>query len=231
MRSEIAEVFFAQSAQRVNEWLRLSHCRTRKRVRLVLETVRPGVNERRNPETYRPRQQRKQQDRRDDVGGGKACLMLEPKGAIKPLLTRQPRDRRERHKDAGDGNAEQLQYVAFFVMANFMRENGFQFGFGELRYECVEQDDFSKTSEAGEEGVRVARAFAAIHHLDAARGKIGALRECKKALAQRPFRQRCELVEEWHDDSRRDEQEEQLKRDDNRRRPKPPVCARPLDQF
>src|SRR5205823_9925164 len=122
--------------------------------------------------------------------------MLETERAIKPLLTRQPRDRGERHKDASDGNAEQLQHVALFVMSNFMREHGFQFRFGELRDESIEQHDFSKTSEPGEEGVRVARAFAAIHCLDAARGKFGALCECKQALAQRSFRQRYELVEE-----------------------------------
>ena len=45
---------------------------------------------------YRPRQQRKQQHRRNDIRSGKACLILETKRAIKPLLTRQPRDRGER---------------------------------------------------------------------------------------------------------------------------------------
>src|SRR5438552_17715985 len=109
--------------------------------------------------------------------------MLETKRAIKPLLARQPRDRGERHKDASDGNAEQLHYVALFVMANFMREHRFQFRLGELRNQCVEQDDFSKTSEHGEEGVGVARAFAAIHNVDAARGKLGAPRQCNEALA------------------------------------------------
>src|SRR6266487_3587367 len=192
MRSEIAEVFFAQLAQCSNEWLRFSHCRTRKRVRLVLETARPDVNNRRNPETYRPRQQRKQQHRRNDIRGSKASPMLETEGAIKPLLTRQPCDRGERQKDTSDGKAEQLQYVALFVMPNFMCEHGFQFRLGELREECIEQDDFSKTSEPSEEGVRVARAFAAIHYLDAARGKVSVLRECKQTLAQRSFRQRCE---------------------------------------
>jgi len=177
----------------------------------------PDVNERRSPEAYRPRQQRKQQHRRHDARSSKACLMLETKRAIKPSLTRQPRDRGECHKDASDGNAEQLQYVALFVMPNFVCEHGFHFRLGELREECIEQDDFSKTSEPSEEGVRVARAFAAIHYLDAARGKVSALRECKQALAQRSFRQRCELVEERHDDNRRDEQQEQLKRNNNRR--------------
>ena len=95
-------------------------------------------------------------------------------------------------------------------MANFMREHGFQFRLGELRDQCVEQNDFSKTSEPGEEGVGVARAFAAVHHLDAARGKTGALRQCKQALAQCSFRQRRELVEERHDDRRRDEQQQAI---------------------
>jgi|SRR6185503_6125199 len=114
-------------------------------------------------------------------------------------------------------------------MADFMREHGFQFWLSELCNQCVEQDDFSKTSEPGEEGVGVARSLAAIHDFNAARWKIGALCKCKKALAQRPFRQRCELVEERHNDRRCDEQQEQLKRDDCRRRPEPPVWAGPLE--
>src|SRR5215216_2823996 len=147
MRSEIAKILFAQIAQCSNEWLRLSHCCTRKCVRFVLETARPDVNDRRNPKSYRPCQQREQQHRRNDIRGGKASLMLETERLIKPLLTRQPRDHSKRQKDAGDGKAEQLQHVALFVMANFMCQHGFQFRLGELRDKCVEQDAFSKTSE------------------------------------------------------------------------------------
>ena len=47
----------------------------------------------------------------------------------------------------------------------------------------VEQDDLSKTSEPGKEGIGVARAFAAIHHFDSTRGKIGSLRQCKQTFA------------------------------------------------
>src|SRR6266540_2725779 len=119
---------------------------------------------------------------------------------------RQPRDRGERHKNASDGNAEQLNYVALFIMANLMREHGLQLWVGELRDESIEQDDFSKTPEPGKEGVGMARAFAPIHHFDAARGKVGALCQCKEALAQCSFRQRCELVEKRHDDRGRNEQ-------------------------
>src|SRR4030095_9709756 len=135
--------------------------------------------------------------------GGKAFLILETKRTIKPLLACQPGDRRERHNNAGDGNAEHLNYVALFVMANFMREYGFQLRRGELCDQCVEQHDFSKTSNAGEEGVGVARAFTAVHNFDAARGKMGTLRESKEALAQLSFGQRRELVEKRHDDRRR----------------------------
>src|SRR5882724_5813818 len=145
--------------------------------------------------------------------------MVEAKRAIEPLLVCQPRDRGERHKDSNDRKGKELYYVAFFVMANFMREHGFQLRVGELRDECVEQNDFSKTSEPGEEGVGMARALAAIHCVDTARGKIGALCQCKEALAQRSVWQWREFVEKRHDHCRRDEQQEQLKHNDNRRRP------------
>src|SRR5260370_35096432 len=102
--------------------------------------ARPDVNEWRNPETYRPRQQRKQQHRRDHIGGAKPSAILETKCTIKPLLTRQPRDDSKRHKHASDGTAEQFQYVALFVMANFIREHRFQFRFGKLRSGWREQD-------------------------------------------------------------------------------------------
>src|SRR5260370_2988343 len=149
VRDEIVQVLFAQFAQCMNKRLRLSHCRTRECVRLVFKTARPGVNKGRKPETYGPCQQRKQQHRRDDTRSGKASLMLETKRAIKPLLTRQPRNRGERHEDASNGNPEQLHYVALFVMANLVREHGFQFRLGEMRDKCVEQDDFSNTPEPG----------------------------------------------------------------------------------
>src|SRR5439155_16601156 len=157
--------------------------------------TRQNRNQRRDTETYRLRQQRKQQHRRDQVRGCKAWLIFKTKRAIKPLLMRQPRDHRERYKDASNGKPQQLYYVAFFVMTNFMCQHGFQFRLAQLCNECVKQYDFSKATEPGEEGVGVARTFAAIHHLDAARWKVGALRQCKEALAQGSFRQRCEPVE------------------------------------
>src|SRR5881396_3042193 len=132
VRGEIAQILFAQFAQRLNKWFCLTRCRVRECIRLVLETARPDVKERRQPETYCARQQRKQQHRRDNIHCQEACLILETKRAIKPLLTRQPRDRGERHKDASDGNAEQLQQVALFVMSNFMREHRFQLWVSEL---------------------------------------------------------------------------------------------------
>src|SRR6202035_2769264 len=170
MRNEIAQIFFAQLAQCMNDRLRLSHCRTRERVRLIFETARPAINEWCEPENYCPRQQAKEQQGRNDIRGSKACLMLETKRAIEPLLTRQPRDRGEPCKDASDGNAEQFQHMALFIMPNFMREHRFQFRLCQLRHERIEQNDFATTPEPCEEGVRVARAFAAVHQFDAARG-------------------------------------------------------------
>src|SRR5436309_14219925 len=100
--------------------------------------------------------------------------MLETKRAIKPLLTRQPRNRGERHEDASNGNPERLQYVALLIVANFMRRYGFRFRVGGLGGACVDQDNFSKTSAPGKEGVGVPRAFAASHPPDPAGERIRA---------------------------------------------------------
>src|SRR4030095_10404933 len=139
--------------------------------------------------------------------------MLETELMTKPRLTRQPRDRRERHKHTSDRDAEHFNYVALFVVAYFMREHGFHLGLAELRDECVEQGDFSKSSESGEEGVGVARAFTAIHHVNATRGKTSAARQCKQPLAQPSFWQRRKFVEKRHDKRRRDKKQKQVKRD------------------
>jgi hypothetical protein len=124
---------------------------------------------------------------------------------IKPRLPRQPGDGGERRNNAGNGNAKQFHYMALLVMANLMRKDGLYFQLGELRDQCIEQNDFPKTSEPGEEGIGVARAFAAIHHLDAPAGKTRTSRQCKQALAQCSLWQRRKAVEERHDHRRRDE--------------------------
>src|SRR5437899_12057890 len=120
--------------------------------------------------------------------------MLKTKRTIEPVLACQPSDRRERHDNAGDGNAEHLNYVALFVMANFMREYGFQLRLGELSDQCVEQHDFSKTCKAGEEGVGVGRAFTAVQDVDAARRQMGRLRLRNEAGAQGSSARRRERV-------------------------------------
>ena len=51
-------------------------------------------------------------------------MIIETKCAIKPLLARQPGDRREAYKNAGNRNAEQLYDMTFFVMPDFMRIGG-----------------------------------------------------------------------------------------------------------
>src|SRR5437867_3106916 len=52
VRGEISQILFAQFAQRLNKWFCLTRCRVRECIRLVLETARPDVKERRQPETY-----------------------------------------------------------------------------------------------------------------------------------------------------------------------------------
>src|SRR5207248_3595663 len=117
-------------------------------------------------------------------------------------------------------------------MPDFVCEHRFQFWLGKLGYECVEKDNFAKTSEPGEEGVGVMRPFAAVHYFDAPGWKIGAPRQRKEAFAQGgTLRQRRELVEERHDHRRGDEQQKQLERDYGCRCPNPPIWASPRDQL
>ena len=108
-------------------------------------------------------------------------------------------------------------------MPDFMRKHRFQFRLGKLGYQCVEQDDFAKMSEPGEESIGVMRPLAAVHYFDAAGWKICAPRQGEETLAQRALRQRREFVEKWHDHRRGDQQQNQLEHDHDYRCPNPPV--------
>src|SRR3954451_3520924 len=86
MEREIGQVVFRQFAERFNHRLRLSHCHTGKCVRLVFETARPDVKQRRKPKTDCPAQHGEQHYGGNEMCDGKASLISKTKGAIKPLL-------------------------------------------------------------------------------------------------------------------------------------------------
>ena len=71
--------------------------------------------------------------------------------------------------------------------------------------------NFSKAAEAGEEGVGVARAFAAVHYLDAPGPKASPLRQGQQPLAQAALGERGELVEERQDQDGGQQGDQQLK--------------------
>src|ERR1051326_3631869 len=105
----------------------------RKCISLILETTRPDVNKRRQPEADISRQQSEQQDGRSDIRCGKACVMLEPNRAIKRLLTREPRNRGESYENTSKRKAQQRCCGTLSIMTNFMREHRLQFRLGKLR--------------------------------------------------------------------------------------------------
>ena len=109
--------------------------------------------------------------------------------------------------------------MLFFEMSDFMREHRFEFGFGQLLDEGVEQDDFSELPEPGEKSIGMTRAFAAIHHLDAAGAKTGSQSKAQQALAQAAFRQRRKFVEQRQDQHGRQDDHEQLKGEQGAPRP------------
>src|SRR5256886_10676877 len=89
---EIAQVVFGQFAERLNQRLRLSHRDTGKCVRLVFETARPDVNQRRKPKADCPRQHREQQ-----YGGEEKC------GGQNPPLRENKKRERERGAEGKRG--------------------------------------------------------------------------------------------------------------------------------
>src|SRR2546430_17692460 len=87
---EIDQVVFGQFAERLNQRLRLSHRDTGKCVRLVFETARPDVNQRRKPKADCPRQHREQQYGGDGKTCGETTPVLQNKKAAKTTATVQP---------------------------------------------------------------------------------------------------------------------------------------------
>jgi len=118
-----------------------------------------------------------------------------------------------------------------FVVTDLVGKDGFEFRFGQLGNEGVEQDDFSELAETGEEGVRVARAFAAIHDLNTAGSEPSAIRQCEQALAQGAFGQRRKLIEQRHDQHRREHDHDQLKAEHGDPGPEPPPITHPIDEL
>ena len=89
-----------------------------------------------------------------------------------------------------------------FEVPDFVRQHGFQFRFGQLYEQCVEQHDLSEPAESSEERVRVPRAFAAVHHLDAAGAEPCPIRKPQQAVAQAALRQRREPIKQWQNQNR-----------------------------
>ena len=77
---------------------------------------------------------------------------------------------------------------------DLMGEHRFQFGFGQLLEQSIKQHNFPEPAKPGKERVGMARSFAAIHDLDAARAETSALSQGQQPLAQASFGQRREFV-------------------------------------
>src|SRR5262245_6955004 len=96
-------------------------------------------------------------------------------------------------------------------MPDLMREYGFQFRFGQLRHQCIEENDFPEPSEPDEERIRMTRSFAAVHDLDVSGAKASSLRKAEEPFAQSAIGQRREFVEQRKNQHRREHGHEKLK--------------------
>ena len=117
---------------------------------------------------------------------------------------------------ASEPSAEASQHlgdVLLLEVPDFVRQHGLQLQLGQLLDQRVKQHDLPEAAKAGEEGIRVPGAFAAVHDLDAAGAEAGPLGQLQQALAQAALGQRRELVEQRQDEHRRQHDHQQLKRE------------------
>ena len=131
---------------------------------------------------------------------GAACRdaerLLEPRLAPEPCEKSKPRERR-RQRDR-----EPQRHVAEPVVPEFMRKYSLQLGGGQRRDQRVEEHDALVAPEPGEVGVAVRAAPRTVHDVDAARLESAAARKRLDSVAQGPWLQLAETVEQRRDETR-----------------------------
>ena len=110
-------------------------------------------------------------------------------------------------------------------MAEFVRQHGLDLAGRQARQQRVVEDHALGRAQAGEVGVGMGRAPAAVHHEQALGAKAAARHQRTHALGKRRIGQRRELVEERGDHGRVEHQHQQLETRPRQPGPKPPPGA------
>ncbi len=149
---------------------------------------------------------------------------------IEPVLLRQPAQQRQPGQAGREQAGDALDDVPVLEVAQFVRQHGLDLGWGELLQQGVEEHHALGGAKAGEVGIGVRAAAAAVHHEQALGGKAAAGHELRHAFGQRFILQRLKLVEQGRDDRGVDHQHQQAEAHPQRPRPQPPQAAGGLHQ-
>ncbi|MCY1531414.1 hypothetical protein D9M68_666380 [compost metagenome] len=110
-------------------------------------------------------------------------------------------------------------------VAEFVREHGLDFAGVELAQQRVVEHHALAGAEAGEVGIGVRAARAAVHHEQALGREAAALHERRDARLERRVVQRLELVEQRRDEGRVDQHQQQVEAHPRAPGPEPPERA------
>ena len=115
-------------------------------------------------------------------------------------------------------------------MAQLVRQHGLHLVDLQPGQQGVEEDDAPALAEAGEVGVAMGRAAAAVHHEQAAGTELAARQQRQDAFLDRSVGQRLEAVEERGNDGGKEQQHHHVEADPEGPGPQPPALAGVLHQ-
>ena len=207
IRRQRRGVVLVQLQQRRGEGAAVGMAR-RPGVGFVLVAARePG--EQRRDERAEHRRHEHQQDQRDRVvrpaeAGPHAQAGVEPRLRSEIAERSEEQQRGDQHGGNAPGDVAELE------VAELVRQHRFHFLGCETGQQGVEEDDPARRAEAGEVGVSVRRAAAAVHHEQALGGEAGARHQGADAGFERRVGERLETIEERRDQGRHEHQRDQV---------------------
>ena len=193
------------------------------RIGLELVAARQHREQRRHEEREHRNDQQEEKQRECVVGRGHRRLHTERR--VEPCLLRQPAEQREACEAEREHRDQTLGHVFVFEVAEFMRQHGLDFAGRKFVQQSVEEHHPLGRAEAGEVGIGMGRAFAAVHHEQAFGLKAAARHQTLHARLQGLVGERLELVEQGRDDGRVEHQHKQVEDHPRAPGPEPPQGA------
>ena len=149
---------------------------------------------------------------------------------VEPRLVGQPAQQRQRGQAHHEHARNALDDVPVLEMAQLVRQHRLDLGRGQLAQQRVEKHHALGRAKAGEVGVGVGAAAAAVHHEQALGGKAAARHQLRDALFERFVLQRLKAVEQGGDEGGVDHKHQQAETHPRAPGPQPPPFARGLHQ-